>query len=46
MPEEGKPSKTPNPDAELTRSFGIGCLVLLGAFLVMWALVWFFYMRV
>jgi len=42
---EGKPSKTPNPDAELTRQFGIGCLVLLGAFFVLWAFVWFFYMR-
>lgn len=45
MPEQGKPSKTPNPDADLTKTFGVSCLVLFVAFLMLWALVWFFYLR-
>ncbi len=45
MPEQGKPSKQTNPDADLTKAFGVSCLVLFVAFLVMWALVWLFYLR-
>jgi hypothetical protein len=44
--QQGKPSRTPSPDADLTRAFGVGCLVLFVAFLLLWAMVWFFYMRV
>ena len=34
-----------NPDAELTRSFGIGCLVLFVAFLLLTMAVYYFWMR-
>ena len=45
MPEQGEPSRQMNPDADLTKAFGVSCLVLVVAFLVMWALVWLFYLR-
>jgi hypothetical protein len=45
VPEQGKPDKQMNPDADLTRAFGVSCLILFVAFLLLWALVWFFYLR-
>ena len=40
-----KEFKTPNPDADFFRSWGVGCGVLFLAFLVLWALVTFFWLR-
>ena len=34
-----------NPDAELARSFGIGCLVLLVAFVLLSIAVYYFWTR-
>lgn len=41
----GEPDRTPSPDAELTRSFAIGCGVLLLAFVVLSVLVYLFWVR-
>lgn len=32
--DEGRPTDQYDPDARLARMFGVGCLVLLGVFLV------------
>jgi hypothetical protein len=45
VPEQGKPSKQTNPDADLTKAFGVSCLVLIAAFFLLWGLVWLFYLR-
>ena len=41
--EPGKPDQQYNPDAVLARQFGVGCIVLVLAFLLMTALVWWFW---
>jgi len=41
----GAPDRQVNPDAELTRSFAVGCLVLFVAFLLLSALVFDFWSR-
>jgi len=41
----GAPDRQVNPDAELTRSFAVGCLVLFVAFLLLSALVFYFWSR-
>jgi hypothetical protein len=40
---ESRAERQSNPDAELARSFGVGCLVLFGAFLLLAAAVYFFW---
>jgi hypothetical protein len=45
MAHDGKAEKPTNPDAELARSFGIGCLVLIGAFFLLSVAVYYFWMR-
>lgn len=40
----GKPSKQTNPDADLTRMFGVGCAVLFGGFLLGWAIIALFWL--
>ena len=37
--------RRPNPDADFFRAFGVGCGVLFLAFLLLWALVTFFWLR-
>lgn len=39
------PDRRIDPDAEFARSFAIGCGVLFGAFLLLWALVYLFWMN-
>jgi len=39
----GEPDRQISPDAELTKEFGIGCLVLFAAFLVLTVVVWWFW---
>lgn len=41
----GAPDRQANPDAELTRSFAVGCLVLFVAFLLLSASVFYFWSR-
>jgi hypothetical protein len=41
----GQPDRRIDPDVELTKQFGIGCVVLLFAFLLLTALVWWFWMH-
>lgn len=41
----GEPDRTPSPDAELTRSFAIGCGVLLLAFVVLAVVLYFVWIR-
>jgi hypothetical protein len=43
--EPGEPDRQFSPDADLTKQFGVGCLVLFGAFLLMAALIWWFWMH-
>jgi hypothetical protein len=45
MAEKGRAEKQISPDAELTRSFGIGCLVLFAAFLLLSVAVYYFWTR-
>jgi hypothetical protein len=45
MPPEPRAEKQLNPDAELARSFGLGCLVLFIAFLLLSGAVYFFWTR-
>lgn len=45
MLTENKAERQLNPDAELARSFGLGCLVLLGAFLLLSVAVYYFWTR-
>jgi hypothetical protein len=45
MPPEPRAEKQLNPDAELARSFGLGCLVLFLAFLLLSGAVYFFWTR-
>ena len=45
MKPEGKPSKQFNADAEFGRSYLIGCLVILLAFLIGTALIAYFWLR-
>lgn len=40
-----KEFRRPNPDADFFRAFGVGCGVLFLAFLLLWALVTFFWLR-
>jgi hypothetical protein len=40
-----KEFRRPNPDADFFRAFGVGCVVLFLAFLLLWALVTFFWLR-
>jgi len=35
MPKIGEAERQRSPDAELARSFGVGCLVLFAAFLLL-----------
>ena len=46
--EEMAPARRPDeridPDVVLARSFAVGCGVLFGAFLLLWALVYLFWM--
>lgn len=44
-PTDGAPDRQISPDAELTRSFAIGCAVLFLAFLLLTALVYYFWSR-
>jgi hypothetical protein len=41
----GEPDRRVDPDAELVKQFGVGCVVLLLAFLLLTALVWWFWMH-
>jgi hypothetical protein len=45
MPTDSPAERQPNPDAELARSFGLGCLVLFAAFLLLSVAVYFFWTR-
>jgi hypothetical protein len=45
MPTKPTAEKQLNPDAELARSFGLGCLVLFVAFLLLSGAVYFFWTR-
>jgi hypothetical protein len=45
MPNQIKAEKQPDPDSELARSFGIGCLVLFAAFLLLTIAVYYFWTR-
>ena len=45
MKAEGKPSKQFSPDAEFGRSYVIGCLVILLAFVVGTTLIAYFWLR-
>jgi hypothetical protein len=45
MSTNRRAEKQISPDAELTRSFGIGCLTLLMAFLLLSVAVYYFWMR-
>ncbi len=45
MSDRGRAEKQISPDAELTRSFGIGCLVLFAAFLLLSVAVYYFWTR-
>jgi hypothetical protein len=45
MPDEVRAEKQTNPDSELARSFGIGCLVLFLAFLLLSVAVYYFWTR-
>jgi len=42
---ERRAEKQVNPDAELTRSFGVGCLVLIVGFLLLSVAVYYFWTR-
>lgn len=42
---DGVPDRQISPDAELTRSFAIGCAVLFLAFLLLSTLVYYFWSR-
>jgi hypothetical protein len=42
-PERPSAEKQQNPDAELARSFGIGCVVLFVAFLLLTMAVYYFW---
>lgn len=44
-PTDGAPDRQISPDAELTRSFAIGCGVLFLAFLLLTAFVYYFWSR-
>lgn len=44
-PPDGSPDRQISPDAELTRSFAIGCAVLFLAFLLLTAFVYYFWSR-
>ena len=39
----GEPEPQISPDAELTKQFGIGCVVLFVAFLALTAIIWWFW---
>jgi hypothetical protein len=39
----GEPDRQYNPDAVLTGQFGLGCLVLFAAFLLLTVAVWWFW---
>lgn len=41
----GEPDRQTSPDAEGARIFGIGCVALFVAFLLLTAAVWWFWMR-
>lgn len=43
--QAGEPDRQTNPDAELARSFALGCGVLLLAFLLLSAFVFYFWSR-
>jgi len=45
MSTETKVERQSDPDAELARSFGIGCLVLFAAFLLLSVAVYYFWTR-
>lgn len=46
MPQEpGKPEKPYNADADFFRSYGCGCLVILLAFLIGWAIIALFWLN-
>lgn len=40
-----EPDRQYSPDAVLGKQFGLGCLVLFAAFLLLTALVWWFWMH-
>ena len=44
-PQAPKEFRTPDPDADFFRSWGVGCGVLFLAFLLLWAFVTFFWLR-
>jgi hypothetical protein len=39
----GEPDRQIDPDVHLGKQFGVGCVVLLGAFVLMTVLVWWFW---
>ena len=41
----GEPDRNRSADADLARSFGIGCAVVFGLFLVGWAIIFLFWMN-
>ena len=41
----GEPDRQYDPDAVLAKQFGLGCLVLFAAFLLLTAAVWWFWMH-
>ena len=43
--KSGEPDRQFNPDAHLAKQFGLGCVVLFVAFLLLTMLVWWFWMH-
>ncbi len=43
--EPGKPEKQISPDAEGAKLFGIGCVVIFAAFLLLTVAVWWFWIH-
>ena len=39
----GEPDRQYSPDADLTKQFALGCVVLFGAFLLLAIMVWWFW---
>jgi hypothetical protein len=41
----GEPDRQISPDAEFFSAYGVGCLVLVAAFVLLTCAVWWFWMR-
>lgn len=40
-----QPTRTPDPDAEFFKMFGVGCLVLIAVFICGWATIALFWLN-